>query len=125
MTTCPFCNPSKLRVLHESMDSVAFWDNYPSSDGHVLVVPRKHVSGICDLPGWQYDDLWRVACTARSFIAEAYGVKAFTIGVNDGVEAGQTVDHAHIHIIPRRAGDVEDPRGGIRWVLPGTARYWS
>jgi diadenosine tetraphosphate (Ap4A) HIT family hydrolase len=61
----------------------------------------------------------------RAELSASYDADAFTIGVNDGEAAGQTVGHAHIHVIPRYAGDVPDPRGGVRWVIPDRAPYWE
>jgi len=61
----------------------------------------------------------------RDLLLQAGGSSGFTIGVNDGLTAGQTIEHAHVHVIPRRPGDVEDPRGGIRWVIPNQAKYWD
>ena len=71
-----------------------------------------------------FADAYPVAAV-RARRAASPGADGFTIGVNDGVAAGQTVGHAHVHVIPRRAGDVSDPRGGVRWVLPERAAYWE
>jgi diadenosine tetraphosphate (Ap4A) HIT family hydrolase len=82
------------------------------------------VASIFDLPEPEYRELWAQVARVRSLLAEKFHPSAFNIGVNDGTEAGQTVGHAHIHVIPRYAGDVPDPRGGIRWIIPAKAKYW-
>jgi diadenosine tetraphosphate (Ap4A) HIT family hydrolase len=109
-------------------DSVAFLDKYPVSPGHLLVVPRRVVASVYDLPACEYNDLWRLVRRCRTAFNEGrLGLvpDGYNIGLNDGTAAGQTIDHAHIHIIPRYRGDVEDARGGIRWVKPGKANYWG
>ena len=68
--------------------------------------------------------MWDLVSQVRARLVEDLQPDAFTIGVNDGVAAGQTVPHAHVHVIPRWGGDVPDPRGGVRWVIPGKADYW-
>ena len=93
--------------------------------GHTLVVPRRHVASVFDLAPEEYAALWALVAAVRARLAASTGADGFTIGVNDGVAAGQTVGHAHVHVIPRRAGDVGDPRGGVRWVLPERAGYWN
>jgi diadenosine tetraphosphate (Ap4A) HIT family hydrolase len=68
--------------------------------------------------------LWRQVSAVRRMLAEKHRSAGFNIGVNDGKAAGQTVGHAHIHVVPRYEGDVPDPRGGIRWIIPAKAKYW-
>jgi len=104
---------------------VAFADGFPLSDGHTLVVPRRHEASIFELTSAEYAAAWEAVAEVRRRVEEAHRPDGFNIGVNVGSAAGQTVDHAHIHVIPRRTGDVADPRGGVRWVLPPKAPYWS
>ena len=125
MTSCPFCELESARITAASEYAIAFRDAFPLTEGHTLVVPRQHVDSIYALPAEVHVDLWALVMEVRRLIAEELNVNAFNIGVNDGIAAGQTIDHAHIHVIPRRPGDVDDPRGGIRYVIPGKARYWS
>jgi diadenosine tetraphosphate (Ap4A) HIT family hydrolase len=108
-----------------STHGLAFLDGYPVSPGHALVIPKRHVATIFDLTSEEYLDLWTLVRDVRNAAADDYGVRDFNIGLNDGERAGQTVMHAHIHIIPRRSGDVADPRGGVRWVIPERAAYWG
>ena len=100
-------------------------DAYPISQGHALVVPKQHTPSLFDLPFDTQAVLWQLVSEARRRINEELRPDGFNVGVNDGEAAGQTVMHAHIHVIPRWKDDVADPRGGIRWVIPEKARYWG
>ncbi|MEK7667892.1 MAG: HIT family protein [Gemmatimonadota bacterium] len=123
---CPFCRRlASSDVTEANAHAVAFADGYPVAPGHTLVVPRRHVASVFDLAAEEYAALWALVAAVRARLAVSAGADGFTIGVNDGVAAGQTVGHAHVHVIPRRAGDVSDPRGGVRWVLPERAAYWE
>ncbi len=95
------------------------------TEGHTLVVPERHVASLFDLDAEERADVWRLVDEVRAALLESHGPDGFNVGVNDGAAAGQTVWHAHVHVIPRYAGDVPDPRGGIRWVVPETASYWE
>jgi diadenosine tetraphosphate (Ap4A) HIT family hydrolase len=122
---CPFCHLAPNRVTRASTHARAFADAYPVTDGHTLVVPVRHVASLFDLQPDELADVWRLVGEVRAALAASYTPDAFTIGVNDGEAAGQTVGHAHVHVIPRRRGDVPDPRGGVRWVVPAWAAYWE
>lgn len=122
---CPFCAIEPDRTLLISENVVALPDAYPLADGHTLVVPRKHVSSIYELSPTVQSELWELVGKVRSLLMEQFGVDSLNIGLNDGLAAGQTMAHAHIHVIPRRPGDVPDPRGGIRWIIPDKAKYWA
>ena len=101
------------------------WDDFPISEGHTLVVPRSHVASLFDLPASELAEVWKFVSRVRAELANRFQVSAFNIGLNDGRAAGQTVLHAHIHVVPRRDGDVPDPRGGVRWIIPEKADYWT
>ena len=124
MKDCPFCDLAPPSVWLESSSALALWDGFPISEGHTLVVPRRHASSLFDLPFSELSSVWRFVARVRDDLISRFRVDAFNIGVNDGSAAGQTVMHAHIHVVPRREGDVPDPRGGVRWVIPGKAGYW-
>jgi len=124
ITACPFCSVSADAVRASSVYAVAFFDRFPVSPCHTLVIPRRHVASIYELSDPELGDLWGLVAAVRRQLSAATDAIGFNIGVNDGIAAGQTVVHAHIHVIPRREGDVDDPRGGIRWVIPEKARYW-
>jgi diadenosine tetraphosphate (Ap4A) HIT family hydrolase len=124
MSECPFCELLSTEWIASSESSVAFYDRYPISPQHTLVIPRRHVGSIFDLSEPELANLWQLVATVRLQLIATTDAREFNIGINDGLAAGQTVMHAHIHVIPRRKGDVEDPRGGIRWTIPEKARYW-
>lgn len=104
---------------------MAISDAYPVSEGHTLIVPRRHVMSIYDLADAEYNAVWELVSQVHQRLVTDLRPDGFNIGLNDGVAAGQTVMHAHIHVIPRWNGDVPDPRGGIRWVIPDKASYWK
>lgn len=122
---CPFCDLPQERILLATGTTLAFLDASPVTEGHALVVPKRHVASIFELPSDELAALWAQVATVRTLLAEKYSLDAFNIGVNDGAAAGQTVPHAHVHVIPRYGGDVPDPRGGVRWIIPSKADYWS
>ncbi|MCC9602883.1 HIT family protein [Stieleria sp. JC731] len=120
---CPFCKP--IDVWLETDNAMVLWDGYPVSEGHSLVVPRQHVASVYDLPSNTLAELWQLVAETRKQLEETFHPDGFNIGLNDGEAAGQTVMHAHIHVIPRWKDDVSDPRGGVRWIIPEKARYWG
>jgi len=123
-TECPFCNLAEERIWVQTDSAIAFLDNFPISPGHTLVIPGDHVGALMELPESDLNEIWSLVAHVRKLLMEKYNPDGFNIGINEGAAAGQTVPHAHIHIIPRFKGDVTDPRGGIRWVIPGKAKYW-
>ena len=123
--TCPFCQPHSESIWFDDQFGFVLWDAYPVSKGHALVVPKEHVESLYDLHEAAQAALWQLASEARRRLQEELQPDGFNIGVNDGVAAGQTVMHAHIHVIPRWSSDVPDPRGGVRWVIPEKANYWG
>lgn len=120
---CPFCE--RIDRAGSTGTAVTFPDNYPSADGHRLVVPVRHVERVEELEPAKWRELFDLVRSVAREVGSLPGVDGVNIGVNSGRAAGQTVGHAHVHVIPRQTGDVEDPRGGVRWVLPETADYWT
>jgi diadenosine tetraphosphate (Ap4A) HIT family hydrolase len=112
-------------IIGQNSGAVAIRDRYPVADQHTLIVPRRHVESPFDLSPPEYSALWELVAEVRRALSADAAPDAFTIGLNDGRAAGQTVMHAHVHVIPRRLGDVDDSRGGIRWVIPAKAPYWE
>ena len=104
---------------------MAVRDGYPVSEGHTLVVPRKHAASLFELSHEEQSAVWVLAREIRNRLQAELSPDGFNIGLNDGETAGQTVPHAHVHVIPRNRGDVPDPRGGVRWVIPDRAAYWT
>ena len=125
MIECNFCTMPAERVWMSSALVVAFRDSYPISEGHTLVIPTEHYVSIYEAPQEVLDALWMMVAKVRQALAAELSPDGFNIGVNDGLAAGQTMMHGHIHVIPRYSGDVVDPRGGIRWVIPSKAAYWK
>lgn len=123
--TSPFHPLPADRVILETPNTVAFYDLYPLARGHALVVPKTTVASLYEFDPPIQAEIWDTVRRVRDILAERFHPNGFNIGLNDGAAAGQTVAHAHVHVIPRYAGDVPDPRGGIRWILPDKARYWS
>jgi len=121
---CPFCAIDPDRIVVSDLEAFAVLDAYPVTDGHIVVIPRRHVPTVFQLPPDEQANIWIFVSRVRNLLATKLNVHNFNVGVNDGILAGQTVPHAHIHIIPRRDGDVPDPRGGVRWVIPQKAAYW-
>ncbi len=122
---CPFCQACSGReLIGANTAAIAFADRYPLSRGHTLVVPRQHVDSVFSLPATETQSLWDLVATVRQELTRAFAPAGFNIGINDGVAAGQTVPHAHVHVIPRYLDDIPDPRGGVRWVVPDKAAYW-
>jgi diadenosine tetraphosphate (Ap4A) HIT family hydrolase len=125
-TECPFCK--RLR-RHEMLiasreRAVAFPDAFPVNPGHCLVIPRRHEADFFALSREEQEDIWDIVWELRELLEAEHDTKSFNVGINAGELAGQTVPHAHVHVIPRYAGDVPDPRGGIRWLIPERAPYW-
>jgi diadenosine tetraphosphate (Ap4A) HIT family hydrolase len=104
---------------------VAFLDAYPLSKGHTLVIPQRHVGSFFETTPGERTELFTLLDRCRTDLMERHKPAGFNIGINDGQAAGQTVMHLHIHLIPRYTGDRPDPRGGVRWIFPDKADYWS
>lgn len=123
---CPFCE----RIARGDVTAgdelvVSFPDAYPLNSGHALIVPRRHAADYRDLSEAEQQAMWRMIAEVCTQVEREWQPAGYNIGINIGAAAGQTVDHAHLHVIPRYPGDVEEPRGGIRWVVPSRARYWT
>lgn len=127
VSDCPFCAriSESVGIIRRSEAAVAFPDAFPVSKGHVLVVPLRHLARIEELRAEEWTALFVLVRTICRELSQQEGVDGVNIGVNSGSAAGQTVAHAHVHVIPRRLGDVPDPRGGIRHVISDRADYWS
>lgn len=122
---CPFCDPPADRIWIGRELTIATPDMYPAAEGHTLVLPRRHVETVFQLADDEWEELWDLLAEVREELLSTYRPDGFTIGINDGLAAGQTIEHAHVHLIPRHLGDVPDPTGGLRGILPRKARYWE
>ena len=120
---CIFCAPPAERIFFRSELVIALWDAFPVSPGHALLVPRRHVATIFEANRDERLALLEAVDAARAIIDERHRPDGYNIGINDGAAAGQTIFHLHVHLIPRYSGDVADPRGGVRYVVPDKANY--
>jgi diadenosine tetraphosphate (Ap4A) HIT family hydrolase len=126
MDSCPFCELLAQGLPNGRIEeaAAAFPDKYGVSKGHTLVVPVRHESDFLLLSIDEQAAIWNLARSVMAELKQAYQPDGFNIGINIGEAAGQTVGHAHLHVIPRYRGDATDPRGGVRWVIPERAVYW-
>lgn len=120
---CPFCDVSRVQPIYSGNLVFAIWDRHPVSRGHVLIIPRRHCATWFDATPEEIAELSSAVNPVRKLILERHKPDGFNIGVNVGTAAGQTVDHLHVHVIPRYDGDVVDPTGGVRSVIPNAANY--
>lgn len=121
---CPFCNLNpKIEMICESATALAFFDGFPVSKGHTLVIPKRHVASYFDLSDHEQRALWLMVNHCKKRIEERFHPDGFNVGINVNEAAGQSVFHVHVHLIPRYKGDVENPKGGVRGVIPWKQKY--
>jgi len=122
--TCPFCNPdSERELIVESATAFAMFDKFPVSNGHALIIPKKHCDDYFDLTFREQSACMFMLNTVKEILNKTLNPDGFNIGINVSEAAGQTVPHVHIHLIPRYKGDVKEPRGGVRGVIPEKKNY--
>jgi len=121
---CPFCTLEPDRIILSNDYAVAIRDGFAVSEGHMLIIPKRHIASIFEATAEEQAALFGLLGLARHQLLDELQPDGFNIGINDGTAAGQTVMHLHIHLIPRYAGDQPDPRGGVRWIFPDKAAYW-
>jgi diadenosine tetraphosphate (Ap4A) HIT family hydrolase len=122
MNECIFCKFSASPVLETEL-SYAIYDNFPVSEGHLLIIPKRHESDYFQLTSNEKTDLWHLTDLAKEMLDKEFKPDGYNIGININPAAGQTICHVHIHIIPRYKGDVSDPAGGVRGVIPAKQKY--
>jgi ATP adenylyltransferase len=121
---CVFCSVDQNEVVFESEMAIAFKDRFPVTQGHLLIIPRRHCSNYFELSQPEINAIIAISHKYRNQIQTADpSITAFNIGFNSGTDAGQTIFHAHMHMIPRRESDIDNPAGGIRNVIPGKGKY--
>jgi len=121
---CPFCRPEPQReLIAESATVYAIADKYPVSPGHTLIIPKRHCAGFFELSFKEQSACMFMANAVKEILEKQYRPGGYNIGVNIGETAGQTISHVHIHLIPRYRGDVPEPRGGVRGVIPDKRDY--
>lgn len=124
--SCVFCQRlQSADLLATNEKAAAFPDAFPLTPGHTLILPRRHEGNFLSLNDEEHAAIWRLVVAVRAIIDRQHRPQGYNVGANVGAAAGQTVDHAHLHLIPRYAGDVPEPRGGIRWIIPARAPYWT
>ena len=123
MTECPFCGPAAEEVVLQGRLWYARWDRYPVSPGHLLLIPFRHVPDLFDATLEEMTELPRLLNEAKALLDLQFHPDGFNVGVNCGEAAGQTMMHLHVHLIPRFHGDMDDPRGGVRGVIPERRKY--
>lgn len=122
---CSFCNLDKDRIIAESDDTLTIRDGFPISPGHTLIIPKRHVASFFDTTDEERSQMLAALEMAKQLLDLELSPDGYNIGINDGEAAGQTVRHLHLHLVPRYKGDRDDPRGGIRWIVPEKANYWD
>ena len=121
---CLFCNIPPVRIVLENELAYAVRDGYPVTEMHSLIIPKRHIQDYFDLTTEELIACDQLIRSLKNEISNSdNSVNGFNIGINSGETAGQTIFHCHIHLIPRRTGDVDNPRGGVRNIIPGMGNY--
>ena len=121
---CPFCNLDPTReIISESTLTFAIYDKYPVNTGHTLIIPRRHCSSYFELTDEEQISCWQMVNELKTVLTKKYNPDGFNIGININQAAGQTIPHVHIHLIPRFKGDIPEPEGGVRGVIPEKRMY--
>ena len=122
---CFFCNRAKKETIYSSDFLFVVRDNkFPVTKYHTLIAPHRHVSDFFNLTNEEFNDLVKVLKNQRQLLLNLdKNISGFNVGVNAGIDAGQSIMHCHIHLIPRRKGDMDNPRGGVRGVIPSKQKY--
>jgi diadenosine tetraphosphate (Ap4A) HIT family hydrolase len=121
LQNCPFCGDPSMVIENEL--AFAHYDSYPVNKGHCLIIPRRHVAEYFQATAEEKEAIWALVDEMKTIIDKEYQPDGYNIGVNVGKMAGQTIPHIHIHMIPRYKGDVENPQGGVRGVIPHKQKY--
>lgn len=122
---CVFCTLPTERILGENEHVVWILDAHPVSPGHSLIVPKRHIESFFAATPAEREAILSLLDRAQEHVCQSHAPSGYNIGINEGSAAGSSVPHLHVHLIPRFPGDSEDPRGGVRWVIPDKADYWS
>jgi diadenosine tetraphosphate (Ap4A) HIT family hydrolase len=126
MKNCLFCdwkNKEANKLIAYSANFYARFDKFPVNPGHCEIIPKKHIVSFFNLNQKQLNEYYRLIKKVKKIIDKKFKPQGYNIGINEGEAAGRTIHHLHIHIIPRYTGDVKNPRGGIRHVIPGKGNY--
>ena len=124
MNDCIFCSLDESRIENENDLVLCVKDLYPVTIGHSLIIPKRHVQSFFDLTDEERASMFSVLARQKKDVEQRDKfITGFNVGINDGIDAGQTIMHCHIHLIPRRTGDMKNPRGGVRGVIPEKQSY--
>ncbi|MBU3631136.1 HIT family protein [Polynucleobacter sp. AP-Melu-500A-A1] len=122
---CPFCTLPPERIIDSNEYGLTIRDGFPVSTGHTLIIPKRHIGSWFEIDVEEQLGLLDLLTRAKITLQDELNPDGYNLGINDGTAAGQTVPHLHMHLIPRYKGDQEDPRGGVRWIIPEKAKYWE
>ena len=120
---CLFCHPKVEKIIEETEYALLIKDDFPVSPGHCLIIPKRHIATFFEASVEENRDFHHLTCLAKKLIEMKHQPDGYNLGSNNGLAAGQSVFHLHQHIIPRYEGDVDNPKGGVRWVVPENASY--
>lgn len=120
---CIFCNIDKTRIVAENETAVAIYDGFPVNEGHMLIIPKQHIKDYFETCEQDKVGLWKLVDECKEIVDKKFKPDGYNIGINCGEVAGQSVMHLHIHLIPRYNGDIENPKGGVRGVIPEKRIY--
>tara|TARA_B100000029_G_scaffold410734_1_gene412808 strand:+ start:105 stop:497 length:393 start_codon:yes stop_codon:yes gene_type:complete len=121
---CLFCNKGRQKIIYSNKLIFVVRDSYPVTKYHTLIIPHRHVSDFFDLNDDEFADLNKILKKQRQLLLNLdKEITGFNVGVNAGSDAGQSIMHCHVHLIPRRKGDIKNPRGGVRGVIPSKQKY--
>ena len=124
MIDCPFCNIDEKRIISDYDEFIVIRDLFPVTNLHTLIIPKRCVESYFSLDDKELNNLQKIIKKEKEGLLKIdKTITGFNLGVNDGQDAGQTIFHCHIHLIPRRKNDVDDPRGGVRGVIPEKQKY--
>ena len=123
LNLCPFCNPTEEDIILKNDLCYARFDKYPVNDGHILIIPFRHFDNYFDATKEEKLALIELIDKAKQYLDKNFNPNGYNIGVNVGKTAGQTIMHVHIHLIPRYKGDMDNPKGGVRGVIPQKQKY--
>ena len=122
---CPFCTLPLEWIIDSNEYGLTIRDGFPVSTGHTLIIPKRHIGSWFEINADEQLGLLDLLTRAKIVLQDELSPDCYNIGINDGPASGQTVPHLHMHLIPRYKGDQDDPRGGVRWIIPEKAKYWT
>ncbi|HZK43425.1 MAG TPA: HIT family protein [Syntrophomonadaceae bacterium] len=120
---CPFCSPILSEVITTNDYAYALFDKYPINLGHILIIPKRHVESYFDTTQEERKAMDKLLEECKDLLDKEYAPDGYNIGINVGESAGQTIFHVHVHLMPRYTGDIDNPRGGVRGVIPEKRIY--